>query len=431
MDLQTVMYNDKLALELLREGKRPVPGEGEVQGLLFINTKDTGSTKIAIRPKSGDFTLGLQENQNTSASINNKTKYLLFCENIPAKEPMVYDPTITSTNNTVLNGKFLIERNNQLNLKEFVADKVLNELDLDPNLVVVYNHTAIEGKSSQVIKFNSTIAGATNAYYIELDGKHINAKGQNLISSLLTYEYSSKLLIEPNIPTGIQELLGKNSLLIENRDSNLHTLYIRYSGTDATIKAKHSLTNPIITSLEPQGYTVDPDGLGVLITFAACNTAHVFLQMGQQVYISGAVIGNRYVLEVNGVQYRDTRPLTEINSPVATLETLVSLHVELANTLRVVSSEGVQKFTNLSKGALAIKVYLDETVPFYVNDKTVDTGDNPSGIYKKLDYAYGSVLETDGIRNAYTTYGSVPISVTNGGISFILGPNTEADTGAT
>lgn len=81
MSSTEIISNDNLSLELFREGKRPVDKVSEASGLLFINTKPTGSTKLAIRPATGKFEIGDQIHQNPTASVNERTNYLLFCNN--------------------------------------------------------------------------------------------------------------------------------------------------------------------------------------------------------------------------------------------------------------------------------------------------------------------------------------------------------------
>ena len=81
MNSTEIIFNDKLSQDLFREGKRPVDKVSEASGLLFINTKPTGSTKLAIRPATGKFEIGDQIHQNPTASVNERTNYLLFCNN--------------------------------------------------------------------------------------------------------------------------------------------------------------------------------------------------------------------------------------------------------------------------------------------------------------------------------------------------------------
>lgn len=92
------IYSDKLSLGLFREGKRPVDNGVGIEGLLFINTKPTGSTKLAIRPKTGQFTIGEQSNQNPSAGVDARTNYLLFCNNIHTDTEMNCQANSSITN---------------------------------------------------------------------------------------------------------------------------------------------------------------------------------------------------------------------------------------------------------------------------------------------------------------------------------------------
>ena len=160
-----------------------------------------------------------------------------------------------------------------------------------------------------------------------------------------------------------------------------------------------------------------------MITFAGQPEAHMTVQPWFQYKTGGdCVTGNRYVIEVNGVKYRDTRTVYDLSAPTASLSAVVELNPELALLLKCDSGGDYNRFENLSGIPLHIKIYLDEEAAYFQNDKTVDTGDNPTGIYKKLQYPYGSERDLVGIRSYITRNPSVIISVTNDGYSFVLGP---------
>ena len=417
------IYSDKLSLELFREGKRPVDNGVGIEGLLFINTKPTGSTKLAIRPKTGHFTVGEQHNQNPSASVHDKTNYLLFCngEHVDPVEP-TWDPTITSTNRVMFNGEYLIQRDGALLPREHNGNSLLHTLETDPNLVVLYDHPTIPGIMQQVLIFPNGIIGATNTYYIELDGVHINSRGESLVDALLNYEETSGLYIAPTYDIAKEDLITMQSSLIHNRDNKPHRLYIRYTGSDSTVRQNHTQLNPLIITSESKGYQVDPDGLGIEVTFAPLDTAYPVILPWYQYQVNNTVVGNRYVIEVNGKAYRDTRPISNISSPTASLSGIRELNPELATLLDVESGGEYNQFKNLTDTYLDIKIYLDENAPYHQNNKTVDTGDNPAGIYKKLRYPYGSELCANNLRKTYTAYDSVKITVTEAGLSFRLGP---------
>lgn len=418
------IYSDKLSLELFREGKRPVEADEVVHGLLFINTKPTGSTKLAIRPKSGEFILGEQVNQNPSASVHDKTNYLLFCNSIHTDTEMNCQANSSITNRAELTGKsFMLEKAGALSTGEFTVNALLREIEQDPNLVVLYDHTAKPGYNKQQLISPKVIIGATSAFYIELDGVHINPKGENLIEAMLNYADNKHLLISANGGISLADIITRNNIDIENRDSVPHTLYIRYIGSDPEILQSAKITDPLIFTDSTNGHSVDPDGLGVMITFAGQPVAHMTVQPWFQYNTGGdCVTGNRYVIEVNGVKYRDTRTVHELSAPTASLSAVVELNPELALLLKCDSGGGYNRFENLSGIPLHIKIYLDEEAAYFQNDKTVDTGDNPTGIYKKLQYPYGSERDLVGIRNYITRNPSVNISVTNDGYSFVLGP---------
>ncbi len=418
------IYSDKLSLELFREGKRPVDNGVGIEGLLFINTKPTGSTKLAIRPKTGQFTIGEQSNQNPSAGVDARTNYLLFCDNIHTDTEMNCQANSSITNRAELSGKsFMLEKAGTLSAGEFTVNALLQEIEQDPNLVVLYDHVAKPGYNKQQLISPMVIIGATSTFYIELDGVHINPKGENLIEAMLNYADNKHLLISANGGISLADIITRNNIDIENRDSVPHTLYIRYIGSDPEILQSAKITDPLIFTDSTNGHSVDPDGLGVMITFAGQPVAHMTVQPWFQYNTGGdCVTGNRYVIEVNGVKYRDTRTVHELSAPTASLSAVVELNPELALLLKCDSGGDYNRFENLSGIPLHIKIYLDEEAAYFQNDKTVDAGDNPTGIYKKLQYPYGSERDLVGIRSYITRNPSVIISVTNDGYSFVLGP---------
>lgn len=427
MDSTELIYSDKLSLELFREGKRPTAIDNTVQGLLFINTKPTGSTKLAIRPKSGKFTLGEQVNQNDSASVSDKTNYLLFCNNV-AVEDIDPDCTVklTTTNKATLSGEFMLQKYGVLDKEERDVNSLLKQIELDPNLVVLYDHDTIDGYYNQVFISTQVMLGATNTFYIELDGMHINSRGENLIEALLNYGDGTGLVIDPYNTKAMSDLITQNSATIVNRDSKPHNLYIRYTGADADILSQTTFEHPLLETNKVGSYQVDPDGLGIKITFAALHKAYPTVIPWHQYNVGGdAIVGNRYVIEVNGVAYRDNREVDNLISPTASLQSVVETNLELAAILKVNSGGLFNEFINLSSEYLDVKVYLDETSPYYQNNKTVDTGNNIAGLYKKLDYPYGTTLSDTAIRKAVTPNDSVYIQVTNSGLSFRLGPNRD------
>ena len=421
------IYSDKLSLELFREGKRPVDNGVGIEGLLFINTKPTGSTKLAIRLKTGQFTLGEQVNQNPSASVHDKTKYLLFCNNVLVDDSApVCDGKFTMTNKATITGSFLLDKQGILDKTERNGQSILNQIEKDPNLVVLYDHDTIDGHYNQLLMSPKIMIGANNAFYIELDGVHINARGENLFEALLNYGDGQRLLIDPYNTKPLADLLTEGAITIINRDSKPHTLYIRYLGSDTDIMSTTTLDQPLMQTDKAVGFQTDPDGLGIKITFSAFNKAYATILPWYQYSIGGdAVVGNRYVVEVNGVAYRDTREVTDLNSPTASIQGVVETNPVLATLISVESGGTFNSFTNLSNEYLDIKIYLDETSPYYQNNKTVDTGNNLAGIYKKLDYPYGTTLANDRMRKALTMFDSVYIGVTTDGLSFRLGPNKD------
>ena len=424
MSSTEIIFNDKLSLELFREGKRPVDKASEAIGLLFINTKPTGSTKLAIRPATGKFEIGDQTHQNPTASVNERTNYLLFCNNIhvPPTEPN-YDPSITTTNRAIVEGNYLLQKDGVVSTREHNVNSLLNTIEADPNLVILYDHDTINGVSVQHLYFASSIVGATNTYYIELDGVHINSRGESLIDALLNYEETSQLIIAAQTQVNKAELLTSNSVSINNRDSKRHRLYIRYIGSDTEVRMNHNKLKPIINSSSEVGMQVDPDGLGVELTFAPLHTAYPVILPWHQYSVGGdAIVGNRYVIEVNGVAYRDNRSTDNLLSPTASLDAVVSSNPLLAAKLRVESGGEYNKFENLTNEFLDVKIYLDEVAPYYQNNKEVDTGNNPAGIYKKLRYPYGSEISSGDLRKTYTYFESVKVTVTAAGLSFRLGP---------
>lgn len=427
MDSTELIYSDKLSLELFREGKRPTAIDNTVHGLLFINTKPTGSTKLAIRPKSGKFTLGEQVNQNDSATVSDKTNYLLFCNNV-AIEDIDPDCTVklTTTNKATLSGEFMLQKYGVLDKEERDVNSLLKQIELDPNLVVLYDHDPIDGYYNQNLISTKVMLGATNTFYIELDGMHINARGENIIEALLNYGDGTGLIINPYDAKSMSDLVTQNTVPIVNRDNKPHTLYIRYTGADATILSETTLGQPLIETNHVNGMQIDPDGLGVKITFAALHKAYPTIIPWHQYKVGGdAIYGNRYVIEVNGVAYRDNRTVDNLISPTASLQSVVELNPALAALLKVNSGGLFNEFINLSSEYLDVKIYLDETSPYYQNNKTVDTGNNIAGLYKKLDYPYGTTLSDTAIRKAITPNDSVYIQVTNTGLSFRLGPNRD------
>lgn len=427
MDSTELIYSDKLSLELFREGKRPTAIDKTVQGLLFINTKPTGSTKLAIRPKSGKFTLGEQVNQNNSATVSDKTNYLLFCNNIAIDDT---DPDctvkLTTTNKATLSGEFMLQKYGVLDKEERGVNSLLKQIELDPNLVVLYDHDVIDGYYNQVFISTQLMLGATNVFYIELDGMHINSRGENLIDALLNYGDGTGLIIDPYNTKAMADLITQNIATIVNRDNKPHTLYIRYTGADASILSQTTFENPLLVTNKVGSYQIDPDGLGVKITFAALHKAYPTLITWHQYNVGGdAIYGNRYVIEVNGVAYRDSRTVDNLISPTASLQSVVELNPALAALLKVNGGGLFNEFINLTSEYLDVKIYLDETSPYYQNNKTVDTGNNIAGLYKKLDYPYGTTLSDTAIRKAITPNDSVYIQVTNAGLSFRLGPNRD------
>ena len=67
-------------------------------------------------------------------------------------------------------------------------------------------------------------------------------------------------------------------------------------------------------------------------------------------------MGNRYVVEVNGVAYRDTREVTDLNSPTASIQGVVETNPVLATLISVESGGTFNSFTNLSNEYLDIKI---------------------------------------------------------------------------
>lgn len=418
------IYSDKLSLELFREGKRPVDNGVGIEGLLFINTKPTGSTKLAIRPNTGEFTLGEQLNQNPSAGVDTRTKYLLFCDNVHTDPIVNCDNTASITNPALLDGNFMLEKFGILDTKERTVDSLLKEIENDPNLVVLYDHPEFAGYSLQTFISPSIIVGASNVFYIELDGVHINAHGENLVEALLKYGDGKRLLAEPYSTNTVSEVLARTNLTIENRDSVPHTLYIRYVGNDEALLTEFHQLDPLLFTDVNRGYKVDPDGLGIKITFSAQHKAFLTILPWFQYSVGGdAIVGNRYVVEVNGVPYRDTRKVDDLSSPTASLESVVLTNPALANLISISSGGEYNEIVNLTTSYLDVKIYLDEISPYSQNNKTVDTGTNPAGIYKKLNYPYGSTIKSGTMRKVNTNFPSVFINVTESGYSFRLGPN--------
>lgn len=419
------IYSDKLSLELFREDKRPSTNVGSTsQGLLFINTKPTGSTKLAIRPKTGQFIVGEQDNQNPTASVHAKTNYLLFCNSIHVDEPAQTCTGMPSiTERTLIEGQYLLEKFGKLDTNEYNANGLLRQIENDPNLVVLYDHPDMDGYHTQVLISPKIIVGATDSFYIELDGVHINTKGESIIEAMLNYADPMRLMAEPTYTGSLADLMANSYLPIENRDHSPHSLYIRYIGNDPEILATSSIHDPLLFTSVNNGYQLDPDGLGIKISFAAQNNAHLSIFPWFQYSTGPSIVGNRYVIEVNGVKYRDTRSINDLTSPIASLQGVVELNPQLSKILNIASGGEFNKITNISDRYLDVKIYLDENAPYYQNNKTVDTGDNPSGIYKKLDYPYGSEPVINGMRNAITRYPSVYIKVSDAGYSFRLGPN--------
>lgn len=424
MSRTELIYRDKLSLELFREGKRPIDAVSDAEGLLFINTKPNGNTKLAVRPITGNFSVSELTNQNKSASVNERTKYLLFCDNVHVDETEpTWDPTITTTNRAIINGNFLLEKDGALSLREHSVNSLLNTIEADPNLIVLYDHESIRGVNQQTVVFVESILGATNAYYLELDGVHINSRGESIIDALLNYEETSRLYISARNDVNKEALATEYNLRIHNRDSKPHRLYIRYSGADTEVRKRATPLDPVIYTSNDDGYVVDPDGLGIEITFSALDMAHPVILPWFQYSVGGdAIVGNRYVIEVNGKAYRDIRKVNNINSPTASLSGIVETNSELAELLSVESGGEFNRFTNLTSGYMDVKIYLDEVNPYHQNNKTVDTGNNPAGIYKKLRYPYGSELSNGNLRKTYTNSESVKINVTDAGLSFRLGP---------
>ena len=131
------------------------------------------------------------------------------------------------------------------------------------------------------------------------------------------------------------------------------------------------------------------------------------------------------MVEVNGVSYHDSRDITDLYSPTASLAAVVDTNPKLAKLITINSGGNYNEIVNISGQYLDIKIYLDETVPYHQNNKTVDNGSNPAGIYKKLDYPYGTTLSTTAVRKANTIHSSVFIGVSTNGYSFRLGPYVE------
>lgn len=418
------IYSDKLSLELFREGKRPVDNGVGIEGLLFINTKPTGSTKLAIRPKTGHFTIGEQANQNPSAGVDARTNYLLFCDNIHTDTVINCDNIANTTNRATLDGTFMLEKFGVLDTKEHTVHSLLKEIEKDPNLIVLYDHPEFAGYNLQTIISPSIIVGAANSFYIELDGVHINARGENLIEALLNYGDGKRLLAEPYQISTIAEVVTNYNLTVENRDSVPHTLYIRYTGNDEALLRDTHFLNPLLTTDVTRGYLVDDDGLGIKITFSAQHKAFLTILPWFQYSVGGdAIVGNRYIVEVNGVAYRDSRRIDDLNSPTASIEAVVKTNAELANLISITSGGEYNEIVNLTTKYLDVRIYLDELSPYYQNNKTVDTGTNPAGIYKKLNYPYGATIKTGTMRKVNTNFPSVFIGVSTEGYSFRLGPN--------
>ena len=425
MNTPELIYRDKLSLELFREGKRPIDTVSDAEGLLFINTKPNGNTKLAVRPITGNFSVSELTHQNKSASVNERTKYLLFCDNVHVDIPEpIWDPTITTTNRAIVNGNFLLEKDGVLSLREHSVNSLLNTIEADPNLIVLYDHSPITGVNQQTLVFVESILGATNSYYLELDGMHINSRGESIIDALLNYEETSRLYISASNDVAKETLATEYNVKIHNRDSKPHRLYIRYSGADTEVRKRAAPLTPAIYTSDDNGYVVDPDGLGIEITFAALDTAHPVILPWFQYSIGGnAIVGNRYVIEVNGIKYRDNRTVNNISSPTASLSGVVETNSDLAELLSVDSNGEYNKFVNLTANYMDVKIYLDEVNPYHQNNKTVDTGNNPAGIYKKLRYPYGSKLCNGNLRKTYTNSESVKVNVTDAGLSFRLGPH--------